>query len=146
MGELAEELTPKGDDKQDRGDELLFRQINPGFVHESRVTSQAFRPTPKDEGQLSVSLSSLTSAQTAYELYTAGRQLDSAGVMGVTRGECSALELRVVADPLLAPVEDPAHALVDFTDFGTNQIEKKSKKLGRKANARGWLYQPDDED
>ena len=127
-------------------DELLYRQINPGFVHDSRVTSQAFRPTPKDEGQLSVSVSSLTSPQGAYELYTAQRQLESAGVMAISQAECSELGLPVVPDPLTAPVNDPAHALVDFRQSGKSQIEKKSKKLGRKANARGWVYLPDGDD
>ena len=33
---------------------LLLRQIHPSFVQKGRVTSQAFRPTPKDEHLLSV--------------------------------------------------------------------------------------------
>lgn len=32
----------------------LLRQIHPNFVQAGRVTSQAFRPTPKDENHLSV--------------------------------------------------------------------------------------------
>jgi len=32
---------------------LLLRQINPAFVQLGRVTSQAFRPTPKDHDLLS---------------------------------------------------------------------------------------------
>ena len=35
-------------------DTLLLRQIHPGFIQGGRVTSQAFRPTPKDEFLLSV--------------------------------------------------------------------------------------------
>lgn len=144
MGETAARQGQEGHEED--MDELLYRQINPGFVHDSRVTSQAFRPTPKDEGQLSVSLSSLTSPQEAYDLYTAQRQLDSAGVMAISRAECSELDLPVIPDPLTVPVNDPAHALVDFRKFGTSQIEKKSKKLGRKANARGWVYVPDSDE
>jgi len=33
---------------------LLHRQVNPAFVQSGRVTSQAFKPTPKDQGLLSV--------------------------------------------------------------------------------------------
>ena len=33
---------------------LLLRQIHPSFIQQGRVTSQAFRPTPKDEMKLSV--------------------------------------------------------------------------------------------
>ena len=36
------------------GTTLLLRQIHPSFVQDGRVTSQAFRPTPKDESLLSV--------------------------------------------------------------------------------------------
>ena len=35
-------------------DTLLLRQIHPSFMQYGRVTSLAFRPTPKDEGFLSV--------------------------------------------------------------------------------------------
>lgn len=33
---------------------LLLRQVNPRWIREGRVTSQVFRPTPKDEKKLSV--------------------------------------------------------------------------------------------
>ncbi|OQC41352.1 MAG: hypothetical protein BWX66_00754 [Deltaproteobacteria bacterium ADurb.Bin058] len=33
---------------------LLLRQIHPDFIQNQRVSSQAFRPTPKDERKLSV--------------------------------------------------------------------------------------------
>jgi hypothetical protein len=33
---------------------LLLRQIHPGFFQYGRPSSQAFRPTPKDEKMLSV--------------------------------------------------------------------------------------------
>lgn len=33
---------------------LLHRQVHPSWIQEGRVTSQAFKPTPKDEGMLSV--------------------------------------------------------------------------------------------
>ena len=33
-------------------DEVLFRQVHPAFVRDGRPSSQAFRPTPKDEGSL----------------------------------------------------------------------------------------------
>ena len=33
---------------------ILLRQIHPIWIQQGRVTSQAFRPTPKDENKLSV--------------------------------------------------------------------------------------------
>jgi hypothetical protein len=35
---------------------LLLRQIHPSFVQAGRVTSQAFRPTPKDGSLLSITM------------------------------------------------------------------------------------------
>jgi hypothetical protein len=36
------------------GATFLLRQVHPSFVQAGRVTSQAFRPTPKDRSLLSV--------------------------------------------------------------------------------------------
>ena len=37
---------------------LLHRQVHPSWIQEGRITSQAFSPTPKDLGLLSVYLGS----------------------------------------------------------------------------------------
>jgi hypothetical protein len=58
---MTEELTQKA--------EILFRQIHPQFMVSGEPTSQAFGPTIKDEGKLSVDRSELTDAKGAYELY-----------------------------------------------------------------------------
>lgn len=44
---------------------LLLRQIHPTFIQYGRVTSQAFRPTPKDEDQLSVDNGDMITAEEA---------------------------------------------------------------------------------
>ena len=36
------------------GATLLLRQIHPSFIQAGFVTSQAFRPTPKDQSKFSV--------------------------------------------------------------------------------------------
>ena len=69
-------------------DEVLFRQVHPSFVRDGRPSSQAFRPTPKDEGKLSVARGSLTTPPAAFRLYTEGLGLPSVGTWGVTVGEC----------------------------------------------------------
>jgi len=33
---------------------LLLRQVHPSFVQDGKITSQVFRPTPKDENKLSM--------------------------------------------------------------------------------------------
>jgi hypothetical protein len=58
---------------------VLFRQIHPIFVQNDRVTSQAFRPTQKDEGKLSVYDGDMISSEDSWKHHT-GLGLESAGV------------------------------------------------------------------
>ena len=114
---------------------LLLRQIHPAFVKVGRVTSQAFRPTPKDEHKLSVYDGDMIQAADAWAHYRA-RKLESAGVTAVTVEECEKEDLVVRS----SPEHFPEHAEIDFLDFNPNQCEKKSKKLRNAAEQRGWLY------
>lgn len=116
---------------------LLLRQINPSFIQTGRVTSQAFRPTPKDEDQLSVYDGDKIQAQAAWHHYTATLGLRSDGVMAVSNDECAAEQLQVNADG----IPFPEHVSIDFSVFSKSDIEKKAKALTRKAQERGWLYQ-----
>lgn len=121
--------------------EVLFRQVNPAFIRDGRVGSQAFRPTPKDERKLSVARSTLTSAAAAFELYTDCRELRSAGTWAVTVAECTNLGLKTRADPLSEPpCPDPAHAFVDFTELTNRKVEAHGTRLARHANDRGRLH------
>jgi len=115
---------------------LLYRQIHPSFVQLGRVTSQAFRPTPKDEQKLSVYDGDQITADNAYEHYVSSLELSSCGVMGLLCAECETLALTVQPDP--APF--PEHAVIDFSDFSKKQTEKKAKQLKARAEARDWLY------
>lgn len=125
-------------------DEVLFRQVHPTFVRDGRPTSQAFKPTPKDAGRLSVSRSALCEASEAFALYTETRQLDSAGVWGITVGECRDVGLEAHGDPLTSPPDeysDPAHAVVDFTAIERRkEVEAKAALLLRQAVSRGCLH------
>lgn len=116
---------------------LLLRQIHPGFVQDGRPSSQAFRPTPKDEQKLSVYDGDQIPPADAWKHYATDLKLASSGVMAVSMAECGTLELPVTPDP--APF--PEHALIDFTAYGKSATEKKAKLLKAKAEARGWLYQ-----
>ena len=124
---------------------LRFRQVHPSWIKgtESRVTSQVFKPTPKDEKRLSVSLEELTTAEQAFQHHTQRLKLASAGVLAVTDEEVQSQGLAVVADPIRGPLPDPAHAYIDYTkvDAG-NAIERKAKMLRAAARARGWVYLP----
>ena len=118
---------------------LLLRQINPSWVREGRTTSQAFKPTPKDNNRLSVSDGDMVSPQKSWEEYT-GRGWSSQGVLAVAYSECEDNGLKVFSDPL---PEQPDHAVIDFTTVESkSKIERVSKILVLLAMERGWLYQP----
>ena len=69
------------------GTTRLLRQIHPSFVQAGFVTSQAFRPTPKDESKLSVYDGDRITPEAAYTHYTTVWELASAGVLAVTVDE-----------------------------------------------------------
>lgn len=115
---------------------LLLRQIHPSFVQQGRVTSQAFRPTPKDEHRLSVYDGDMIEPPPAYEHYTGTLGHASVGVMAVSVAECAGLNLPAVSDP--EPF--PEHAVIDFTGFEKRLVEKKAKLLKARAEQRDWLY------
>lgn len=116
---------------------LLYRQVNPSWIQHERVTSQAFKPTPKDGCQLSVYDGDLTSAQESWEHFT-DQGMKSAGVLAVSVAETAACGLSARSDP--APF--PEHAVIDFTGLGSNQVEKAAKKLKAHATERGFQFQP----
>uniref|UniRef100_Q3APY7 Uncharacterized protein n=1 Tax=Chlorobium chlorochromatii (strain CaD3) TaxID=340177 RepID=Q3APY7_CHLCH len=115
---------------------LLLRQIHPNFVQDGHLSSQAFRPTPKDEQQLSVYDGDMILPLDAWEHYNNILGLTSCGVMAVNVAECTVLELPVMSDP--QPF--PEHVLIDFSAYNKREIEKKAKLLKAKAEVRGWLY------
>lgn len=119
--------------------ELLHRQVHPNMwmLLEGRPQSSAFRPTPKDQGQLSVARGSKVSADDAYRRFTA-RGLSSAGAWSVTVGECRTVELTAYDDPL---PDDDAHALVDFGKRSGRELERCAKLLLRYALGRP-CYRP----
>ena len=116
---------------------FLLRQIHPGFVQNGRASSQAFRPTPKDEQKLSVYDGDQITPADAFEHYTKILKLGSSGVLAVSMAECRALDLPVTPDP----ASFPEHVLIDFSAYGKSATEKKAKLLKAKAEVRGWLYQ-----
>jgi len=116
---------------------LLLRQIHPTFVQNSRVTSQAFRPTPKDENQLSADNGDKMSAGDAWRRFSAQPECMSAGVMAVSQGECLTCAVHVVEDG----VPYIEHCYLDFAPFNGNPANRIGKKLAAKAQDRGWLFE-----
>ena len=117
---------------------LLLRQIHPAFVKLGRVTSQAFRPTPKDQQKLSVYDGDLIGPASAWAHYRS-RHLESVGVLAVSFAECIGEQLEARSSPEVFP----EHAEIDFREFSPNQCERLGKKLRNQAESRGWLFQAD---
>lgn len=118
-------------------DTLLFRQAHPSFVHNSRPSSQVFRPSRNDNGLMSVDNGSKTSAAEAFIHYTEKRRLKSEGTWALSIAECNAESLKGYDSPVTEEPQNPAHAHIDFNDFGNSAIEGKAKRLRAKAEARG---------
>ena len=117
---------------------LLLRQVHPTWVQRGQVTSQAFRPTPKDKSQLSVYDGDLISAAAAWDYYTAKLGHASIGVVSVSVAECKGCSSNVAADP--EPF--PEHAVIDFTGLSEKEAYRRGKKLTGHAQGRGWQFQP----
>ena len=114
-------------------DTLLFRQVHPDFIHDGRVTSQAFSPEAACR-TLSVYDGNQISAMDSWLHYTNRLNLESDGVLAVSVGECRDEQLGVQPDPQCGFEE---HVLIVF-DKGLRRIAKKLKKI---AVQRGWQYQ-----
>ena len=118
-------------------DTLLLRQVSPSWAQAGRITSQVFKPTPKDQKRLSVYDGDQVSAEDSWGHYTEELGHSSVGVMAVTVAECAVLDLPAEADPK----SFPEHVLIKFDNCSNSQIVKKAKHLKKVAEARGWQYQ-----
>lgn len=117
---------------------LLHRQVHPSWVQEGRVSSQAFKPTSKDEKCLSVYDGDQIDAEAAWQHYVNDLGFRSIGVLAVTVGECEVVELTVAPDPDTFP----EHVCIDFRGLTNRQIENKARILNSKARSRGWQFLP----
>ncbi len=119
-----------------KAETILLRQIHPHFYQAGRVTSQAFRPTPKDGSYLSVDNGDLVQPQEAWKRFTKDMLCTSIGVAAVSVAECEEQNLAVVEDG--NPY--PEHCSIDFSSLEKKEVERKAKLLSRKAQDRGWLF------
>lgn len=114
----------------------LLRQIHPSFIQSGRVTSQAFRPTPKDDFFLSVDNGDNVCPEQSWRRFTSNPACRSSGVLAIIRMECTEQELPVIEDGH----PHPEHCSIDYSAFDKRAIEKRSKLLRSRAADRGWLY------
>ena len=122
-------------------DKLLLRQVNPGFIQDGEITSQAFRPTSKGQGRLSCYDRDQIAPKQSWKHFTQVLKLRSAGVVAVTVRECQDAGTVAYVDS----VGYPEHAVIDFTVVCSRSRWKVvSKQLARVARSRGWKYGPID--
>ncbi len=94
---------------------LLHRQVNPSWVQEGRVSSQAFNPTPKDSDLLSVYDGALMTPEASFHHYTTTMGFKAVGTVSVSEDEVGGVGLSWRPDP--EPF--PAHAVIDYTALGS---------------------------
>lgn len=124
-------------------EELLWRNVNPNWLDQGRLTSQAYRPTPKDRKHLSVAREARVSAAAHYTEFTDSFGLASAGVWAVTVEECTTVGVQVVYDENSPTRPDPCptgHTHLDFTGLSSNRAKRIGGILRDKAEARGRLH------
>ena len=117
---------------------LLHRQVHPSWVQNGQFSSQAFRPTPKDAGKLSVYDGKQINAGGSFTHWTLVQNLKSDGVVSVSTGEVEALALRWAIDG----TPFPEHGHIDFSGLSNGQVRANAEQLKTRALARGWSYQP----
>ncbi|MBN8507336.1 MAG: hypothetical protein J0L57_01860 [Burkholderiales bacterium] len=120
-------------------EQTLHRQVHPSWVQGDRITSQAFSPTPKDAGLLSVYDGRQIAAGGSFNHYTTVLNLTAIGTVSVAESEVTEVGLPWRPDP--APF--PEHAVIDFTGVpSAGKVKAKAQALAEKARQRGWSHKP----
>lgn len=119
-------------------DTLLHRQVHRTWVRRGEPTSQAFKPTAKDEGRLSLYDGDQIDAEGAWLHYTEDQGFPSVGVISVTPSECRRAGVPVIADG--QPY--PEHVTVSFDGMSKNAMRIAASVLVTAALERGWQYGP----
>jgi len=116
---------------------LLLRQINPSWIQNNRVTSQAFKPTPKDEKKLSVYDGDQIDAEASWRHFSGSQGLQSIGVLAVSHRECTDQDLDVQP----SPERFPEHVDISFEGANSNTaIKRLAQLLTAAALERGWQF------
>ena len=79
-------------------------------------------------------------AEASWNHYTYQLNNRSVGVVAVTVQECQTYGLPIIDDPQ----EFAEHVLIDLRGFSRKRTKDEAKRLTAYANARGWLYRPQD--
>lgn len=117
--------------------DLLLRQVHSSFVKDNQITSQAFRPTPKDKHLLSFDDGNRINAERAWQRHNNLPNCTSIGVAALHITECEEQDLDIIYDG--KPY--PEHVSLSFQNHNPKAQRRIAKKLRDKAVKRGWLFQ-----
>lgn len=126
-------------------DEVLWRNVHPSFWdrNNNQPSSQAFRPTPKDESRLSVARSSVVSAIDHFNDFTRNLGLESSGVWSVTVQEAEDESLGLDHDEhRLCGPHPKGHTSLLFQEHSKSQWDRIARRLRGKAMKRGRQAPP----
>lgn len=123
-------------------DLLVIREIHPNWIVNSRLSSQAFKPTKKDNSKLSLRNSEKISPIESYKFQTEKLNFQSAGNCAIKISEVAEVALQCIESPITTEPVDPSHCHIDFSGLTGGQIQTKADKLVNFARTRGFLYQP----
>lgn len=124
-------------------DELLWRNAHPDWFVNGKLSSQAFRPTPKDQKKLSSARESKVSVEENFREFTEDFNLASVGVWAVSVGEAEDQTIQAVYDENSSSTPTPCltgHASLDFTAVSNNQVKRIGGKLRDRAENRGLQH------
>lgn len=124
----------------DNADELIWRNVHPSWIQDGKVSSLAFKPSPKDTGRLSGARQDKVSAEKHYFEFTDALGLTSSGVWAITVGEAQAQNVPCVYDAESSSKPDPCptgHTYLDYRAQTGGRIRKIASALRRKAEERG---------
>ena len=122
------------------GDVHLYRQVHPSWFVDGMITSQAFKPTTKDRGKVSVRMSTVVTAEEAYQ-YHISQGLKSIGTYQVTVDDIVSCELHAIDDSRLDSAPR-GHAYIDYRGIAKKPAERAAKELRTCAMRYGAQYDP----
>ena len=131
-----------------KANDLVYRQVHPSHAPDGVPSSQAFNPTPKDEGKLSVDDSRRVTAEGSWTHFTKNLGFQSAGTWAISFEEITAagdlvLRKNPIEDSEEGLKNNPAHCLIDFNKVTSKGHQtKRAQHLAIRASARGCQFMP----
>ena len=116
-------------------DDECYRNVHPVLISDGVVSSSAFMPTARDEGQLSTARSTKVSAEQHYKEFSQSGH-ESAGVYAIKTEDIRDEGLRWIDNESVQPesVYMTGHAYIDYRLYPKDKVRKrKARSLARRA-------------